>query len=135
MVALVFFLGVVFASTVFTRPTTVRRYELEPLWSWRVILQTHSRKMIKDVLLNCLLLFPMGLLLPLAAGRKLRLSLAFLAGFLVSAVIETSQLLTKRGLFEWDDMLHNALGCMAGCLVMQLLQGVVKWIRKKREML
>ena len=24
----------------------------------------------------------------------------------------------KRGLFEWDDMIHNALGCMLGCWVM-----------------
>lgn len=21
------------------------------------------------------------------------------------------------GLFEWDDMIHNGLGCMVGCLV------------------
>lgn len=22
-----------------------------------------------------------------------------------------------RGLFEWDDMIHNGLGCMIGCMV------------------
>ena len=22
-----------------------------------------------------------------------------------------------RGLFEWDDIIHNGLGCMVGCLV------------------
>ena len=44
--------------------------------------------------------------------------LPLLAGFLVSVVIELSQLIFKRGLFEGDDMIHNALGCMLGCWVM-----------------
>ena len=34
----------------------------------------------------------------------------------MSATIELSQLIFMRGLFEWDDMIHNGLGCMAGCL-------------------
>lgn len=42
---------------------------------------------------------------------------ALLFGVLISAVIETSQLVFMRGLFEWDDMIHNGLGCMVGCLV------------------
>ena len=36
---------------------------------------------------------------------------------MISAVIETSQLVFMCGLFEWDDMIHNGLGCMVGCLV------------------
>lgn len=44
-------------------------------------------------------------------------------GVLISAVIETSQLVFMRGLFEWDDMIHNGLGCMVGCLV---VDGVIK---------
>lgn len=31
-------------------------------------------------------------------------------------IIEFSQLIFMRGLFEWDDMIHNGLGCMIGCL-------------------
>ena len=34
VLALILFLGVVFASTVFTRTPTVRRYERIPFWSW-----------------------------------------------------------------------------------------------------
>lgn len=34
----------------------------------------------------------------------------------LSATIELSQLIFMRGLFEWDDMIHNGLGYMAGCL-------------------
>lgn len=42
---------------------------------------------------------------------------ALLFGVMISAVIETSQLVFMCGLFDWDDMIHNGLGCMVGCLV------------------
>ena len=38
-------------------------------------------------------------------------------GIAVSSAIEISQLLLCRGLFEFDDIIHNSLGCMLGCLL------------------
>ena len=38
-------------------------------------------------------------------------------GIAVSSAIEISQLLFCRGLFEFDDIIHNSLGCMLGCLL------------------
>ena len=118
IVALVAFLGIVFGSTVFTRTTAIRQYELKPFWSWCAIIRYHDWELLKENLLNCLLLVPMGLLLPIIFNHKVKLNRALLAGLLVSVVIELSQLIFKRGLFEWDDMIHNALGCMLGCWVM-----------------
>lgn len=118
IVVLVVFLGIVFGSTVFTRTTTIRQYELQPLWSWYEVIWHHYRELLKENLLNCLMLVPMGLLIPIVLDRRVKLNRAFLAGFLVSATIELLQLLFCRGLFEWDDMIHNALGCMLGCWVM-----------------
>ena len=40
---------------------------------------------------------------------------------LLSSVIEITQLVSCRGLFEWDDMLHNGIGCMLGCLLADLV--------------
>lgn len=117
VVAMVIFLGIVFGSTVFTRTSTVRQYELMPLWSWRAIIRYHDWGLLKEDLLNCILLLPAGALLPLIANRKVKWYQALLFGVLISAVIETSQLVFMRGLFEWDDMIHNGLGCMVGCLV------------------
>lgn len=68
-------------------------------------------------LLNCILLLPAGALLPVITNHKVKWYQALLFGVLISAVIETSQLVFMRGLFEWDDMIHNGLGCMVGCLV------------------
>nr|WP_303019947.1 VanZ family protein [uncultured Blautia sp.] len=117
VVAMVIFLGIVFGSTVFTRTSTVRQYELMPLWSWRAIIRYHDWGLLKEDLLNCILLLPAGALLPVIANRKVKWYQALLFGVLISAVIETSQLVFMRGLFEWDDIIHNGLGCMVGCLV------------------
>lgn len=117
VVAMVIFLGIVFGSTVFTRTSTVRQYELMPLWSWRAIIRYHDWGLLKEDLLNCILLLLAGALLPVITNRKVKWYQALLFGVLISAVIETSQLVFMRGLFEWDDMIHNGLGCMVGCLV------------------
>ena len=39
------------------------------------------------------------------------------------STIETSQLITMRGLFEWDDMIHNGLGCMVGAVLVNWMIG------------
>ena len=115
---LLIFLAIVFGSTVFTRnPGNSRSYELELFWSWKKVIFEQSQPLLKENLLNMVLLFPMGLLLPFLFWRKLSWRRGFLLGAAVSVVIEVCQLLLKRGLFEWDDMIHNGIGCMAGCLL------------------
>ena len=91
------FLGIVFGSTVFTRTGSVRQYELIPFWSWIAILRYHDMELLKENLLNCMLLLPAGALLPL---------------------------IMMRGLFEWDDMIHNGLGCMIGCVIVNRIIGI-----------
>ena len=136
--ALLVYLGVVFASTVFTRMPTVRQYELIPFWSWYEVFIKHSRSLLVENLLNILLLLPAGVLLPIIFARRLRPSVAFMIGALISAVIVVSQLILRRGLFEWDDMFHNGLGCMLGCLIVNAVMERVKRMKglkkmKKRE--
>ena len=111
------FLGIVFGSTVFTRMGSVRQCELIPFWSWSAILRYHDMELLKENLLNCILLLPAGALLPLIMNRKVKWQEALVFGVLISATIETSQLITMRGLFEWDDMIHNGLGCMVGAVL------------------
>lgn len=45
-------------------------------------------------------------------------------GLGISAVIELSQLILCRGWFEWDDMIHNMLGCVCGYLIVKRLYGL-----------
>ena len=60
-------------------------------------------------------------LLP-TAYAKMKLSSVTAAAFAVSLTIELTQLITKRGLFEFDDMFHNTLGAIIGYGVYQLIR-------------
>ena len=126
---LVVYLGIVFGATVFTRTGTVCQYELVPFWSWRDIICYQDWTLLKENLLNCILLFPVGVLLPIIVNYKVKWYQALTVGILVSAAIEFSQLIFKRGLFEWDDIIHNSLGCMIGCIVMNFIVSV--WRKNK----
>lgn len=122
---LVIYLGIVFGSTVFTRTTTVRQYKIFPFWSWAEVIMNQNKGLLIDNLLNFVLFIPMGILLPFIMGRKVRTSIAFLSGALVSLAIEICQLVFMRGLFEWDDMIHNGLGCVIGCMIGNVM---FRWI-------
>lgn len=96
-----------------------------PFWLWRDIIRNHDKQLLKENLLNCILLLPAGVLLPIIANHKVKWYWALLIGILVSAAIETSQLIFKRGLFEWDDMIHNGIGCM-------ITNKIISFFRKKQ---
>ena len=113
---LLIFLGIVFGSTVFARqPKDYREYKLELFWSWKEVFHGHQ-ELLKENLLNILLLSPAGFLLPSLFHKKLPWWFGLLVGLIISAGIEIGQLVLCRGLFEWDDMVHNSLGCMLGLL-------------------
>ncbi len=64
------FLAIVYASTVFTRnPQTDYHYNLDLFWSWRAVFRG-SREMLKEDILNIVLLLPLGGLLPFVFDKK-----------------------------------------------------------------
>lgn len=110
---LVLYLSLVFESTVLGRETgTAYTYKLLPFWSYREIAAGNARLLAEDFL-NVLLLLPAGGLLPVCS-KRMRLSWTVLAGTGISMLIELTQLITKRGLFEFDDIFHNAVGAAVG---------------------
>ena len=129
IIALVYMV-IIFGSTVFTRGVSSRQCELTVLWSWKEVLAARDREMMTEILLNCVMLMPIGILLPMAAGRRIHPAVALLAGAVLSGTIEVSQFIFARGLFEWDDIIHNSLGCMLGCVV---ANGVYKFLLKERR--
>lgn len=114
---LLIFMFIVLGSTVFTRiPKEERAFKLIPFWSWNEVIKGNIQ-VLEENLLNFLLLFPFGFLLPFVFYRKIIWNKAFIMGLVFSFFIETSQLILHRGLFEWDDMIHNSLGAMIGCII------------------
>lgn len=104
---------------------------LDPFYSYRKIL-AHTAGSFEWLcldLFNCLLYLPLGLFFAAwtgarrsggrrHAGRFLPGRAAAL-GFLCSLLVETLQLVLRRGVFELDDLLHNTLGAALGALLWQ----------------
>ena len=73
-----------------------------------------------EIVLNILMLVPVGFLLPVLVKRH-----AVLYGILVSVCIEVFQLITGRGYFEVNDLIHNSLGIVIGYGIYRLARRIV----------
>lgn len=100
-------------STIFLRtPGTEHQANLVPLWSWHQVFFLGNDEIRWQIYFNILLFVPFGCLLYLSKPRPM--SKILLRGFSLSLKIELCQLVFKLGLFEWDDLIHNSLGCLLG---------------------
>lgn len=117
----VLWLCLVYSSTVLSRiPTSNPRWVLTPLWSYSQWAQG-DLQFRTFIVLNTLMLLPAGISLSFL-WKDWRKVLLLGLGF--SCLIELSQLVTRRGLFEIDDILHNTLGMGLGILIVYLLRAV-----------
>lgn len=91
------------------------RLLLTPFWSYKSIAAggLKGKRITDEVLINLVMLMPIGLILPVLF-RRVQLLKTLLAGFLFSFLIEGLQLITRRGFFEIDDLIHNTLGVLLG---------------------
>ena len=112
----------VLMETVIGRKVRVGRVELVPFWSY-----SHP-ELRMEIILNYILFIPLGLLLYLCFGERWGLKVV-LIGFLLSAAIELIQLIFKIGVFEFDDMIGNTIGCLIGALVGKTTREIKKRIQ------
>lgn len=88
---------------------------------------THPKyNSVSNGLLNMSSFIPVGALVALIA-KIFRIGKAMLVGLLISAVIEFSQLVWKRGVFDVDDFFNGAIGALIGSL---LVAGVMRIYKK-----
>lgn len=119
--------------TLFCRESSLQAAAAPVLfWSWVEVCQRQNIGMLYDILLNILLFIPFGGLIKLTC-KKIRLPVGWLIGFLLSMVIECSQLVFHLGLFEWDDMLHNSFGCLIGFVAAEAVKAVFCKLIKSRH--
>lgn len=114
------YLTLIFSLTIIARTPTEHKYELMLFWSYIEICRGNTIFIYENIL-NVLMLMPLGVLLPIGF-EQITYKQAALSGFLVSLIIEVMQLLTRRGLFEFDDILHNTLGCLLGYAIYKLIK-------------
>lgn len=73
------------------------------------------------IIFNMLMFLPLGLLIPLLGKRTRRFMPVLLTSLAVTTSIELIQMISRRGIFELDDILHNTIGSIAGYLIMNAI--------------
>ena len=113
---LVGYMFLVFADTVLIRTPGSLRYELLPFWSYRDYFNGTDTYLMKQIIANVIMFIPMGVLAGMVRGWK-----GIYIGACFSVIIEVTQLITQRGLFEFDDIIHNTIGTIAGVAMFMLM--------------
>ena len=85
---------------------------------------------ITQALLNIILFVPFGVLVPLIWQNYRKIWSILLSGFLLSFLIEFSQLLNHRS-FDIDDLIYNTAGALFGVLLFKLIFRSERWSRLK----
>ena len=130
---IVIYAVIILGSTVFFRPVIGAAYQLDPLVEYRAIangLAAGDSYVVRlyaiEIIINLLMLAPVGFLLPLALGRKVAWWQGLALGAAVSLIVEVLQYTTGVGLFQTADVMHNAVGCMVGCVVGSAVNNCLK---------
>lgn len=106
----------VLCSTVlFREESESMRFVIKPLWSYSVL----DNKLIAQLILNVAMFIPIGYFLGIALKKDNTIKILGI-GCLLSFTIEIIQLLSKRGVFNVDDIIHNTLGCAIGYGIFRL---------------
>lgn len=116
-------LSLIYGSTVFFRDTKVGINEdFNPFRSYQSI--SILMESLPESLLNLILFVPVGFLL-CAVSRNMVWWKVLLAGACLSMGIEVLQLILEKGLCDFNDLLHNTLGCMLGCGIFRIGNSLV----------
>ena len=111
---LCFFLSFVLSITIIERVSRKEiQYNLTLFWTIKAIL-AGRKYLIWEIFWNIILFLPIGFMT--AALLRKHPGVSILIGLLLSACIEIVQLLTRRGMFELDDIVYNSVGALIGFL-------------------
>ncbi len=115
------YLFFVFCATILFRDKIVESEPvLRPLWSYCVLYE----KLIAEILLNLLMFIPVGFTIS-ASLRKKNIVKIVGIGCGISLTIEILQFITKRGVFNIDDIIHNTIGCVIGYCIFRFCNTIL----------
>ena len=104
---------IIYSSTIIFRPGNYEdAYDFTPFWSYKAILDGESFLLAENIM-NVVVFIPLGLLL----GCSVKVNnwwKTLLVGTTVLLSIEILQFVFRKGFSEFDDVIHNTLGCAIG---------------------
>lgn len=89
----------------------------------------------RNIILNILMFVPLGFILPLLFNKCRKWYITYLVGLGATLFIEVIQYISKRGVFELDDIMNNALGCMIGYGLVIFINSIIKRKEKRYKLL
>lgn len=109
------YIMIIICATFFTRaPNYMQEVKLDLFSSYREAYFTGSESCWINIILNILLFLPIGFLLPILNKNLRKIYKTVGIGFLITLIIEITQLITSYGVFEIDDIFNNTVGAMIG---------------------
>jgi glycopeptide antibiotics resistance protein len=121
----VFFLMLYAAVIARTRQDSYS-WQLIPFWSYSQIREGYIETLYENIF-NVLFFIPYGFLSG-AFFRKNGFVWSVALGASTSIIIELTQLITRTGVCETDDVIHNTLGCVVGYLSCRLLRLLYRFL-------
>lgn len=120
------YIFVLYCSTVIFRHVASKRsYDFSPFWSYRSYFRGEDTTLLGENIMNVLVFVPIGLLLGLSF-RSMTWPRALLIGASLSVGVEALQFFFLRGFSEFDDVMHNTLGCVMGYALFRLIKKLDK---------
>lgn len=127
VILIVYILFLLYYAVISREPKADYEVRLKLFWGY-----SHpSGNGYRDLFLNLLSYIPIGIMVGLIK-KEHRIGKAMLFGFLVSIVIELSQLIWQRGFFDVDDLFNNVVGALIGGLLVVCVMSICKKAKMKR---
>ena len=101
-------------------------YQINFFTSYRWFFQYNGEQVLRQLLINFVMLMPVGFLLPVVIKAKHKYLITMALSLLLTVFIETMQLITKCGSFEIDDIINNFVGAVIGMLIYMLLNKIIQ---------
>ena len=101
-------------------------YEIQFFTSYRWFFEHNGEQVLRQLLINFVMLMPVGFLLPVVINAKHKYLITMALSLLLTVFIETMQLITKCGSFEIDDIINNFVGAVLGMLIYMMLNNIIQ---------
>ena len=116
-----------YCSTVIYRAVNLEdNHNFVPFWSYVKIINGTDLGLLPQNIMNVVVFLPVGLLGGGLFHKNAIWKVVVLAAA-ISLSIETMQFVLQRGFSEFDDVFHNTLGAMIGCILWKGAKSI--WIK------
>lgn len=110
----IIYIIIVMGATLVDRVSGYESVNLHLFSSYKDAYNSFSIGEWRNLILNILMFVPIGILMPLLFNKFQQWYITYLVGFVATLFIEILQFISKRGIFEIDDIINNFLGCAIG---------------------